>query len=194
MNVHQTHAPTLLTVTDFVEWPGDGTDTRYELVDGVLRPMSPGSDAHNMIVTTLSSLIFLHLRAGGLGLRVVTAPGVQPHVSANWNFRIPDIGVTRTPNELGQLMLPDPILLIEVLSPGNSTDTYENVRAYATLPSVQEILVVQSTKVGAELLRRDAAGNWPANPAPLGPGETLCLSSIGFDVALSEIYAGTHLG
>ena len=29
-------------------------------------------------------------------------------------------------------MLSDPILLIEVLSPGNAADTYENIRAYAT--------------------------------------------------------------
>lgn len=194
MNVHQTHAPTLLTVTDFVEWQGDGTDTRYELVDGVLRPMSPGSVAHNLIVTTLSSLIFVHLRQSGLPLWVVTAPGIQPHVRANWNFRIPDIGVTRSPNEPGQLMLPDPVLLIEVLSPGNSTDTYENVRAYATLPSVQEILVVQSTRIGAEVLRRDAQGNWPADPDAISADEALTLTSISATLPLKDIYAGTHLG
>ena len=34
-------------------------------------------------------------------------------------------------------MTPDPILLVEVLSPGNAQDTYENVRAYATLASVK---------------------------------------------------------
>ena len=193
MNVHQAQLPPLLTVADFVEWPGDGTDTRYELIDGVLRAMSPGSDAHNMIVTNLASLIWLHLRQTRTELRVVAMPGIQPNVSADWNFRIPDIGITGSPNRQGDIMMPDPILLIEVLSPGNKQETLENVRAYATLPSVQEILVVQSTKIGAELLRRDASGNWPPNPSPVAAGETLNLTSIGAKLSLHEIYAGTHL-
>jgi Uma2 family endonuclease len=194
MNVHQTHAPTLLTVTDFVEWQGDGTDTRYELVDGVLRPMSPGSDAHNTIVMQLGRLIGNHLALALPSYRVVAAPGVQPHTRANWNYRIPDLGVTATPNRLGYLMTPDPILLIEVLSPGNSTDTFENVRAYATLPSVQEILVVYSTSIGAELVRRGPNGDWPPNPAMVSAGETLNLTSINASLPLDDIYAGTHLG
>lgn len=193
MNVHQTHAPTLLTVTDFVEWPGDGTDTRYELVDGVLRPMSPGSDAHNTIVMQLGRLIGNHLAQALPSYRIVAGPGVQPHTRADWNYRIPDLGVTATPNQLGYLMTPDPVVLIEVLSPGNAGDTYENVRAYATLPSVREILVVYSTRVGAEILRRDASGEWPLNPTEVGSDETLELTSIGYSLPLNDIYAGTHL-
>jgi Uma2 family endonuclease len=193
MNVHLSQLPPLMTVADFLDWPGDGTDTRYELIDGVLRAMSPGSDAHNMIITNFSSLIWIHLRNQSR-LRVITAPGVQPHVRADWNFRIPDIGVTAMQNVQGQIMMPDPILLIEVLSPGNANDTFENVRAYSTLPSVQEILVVQSTKIGAELLRRGSDGNWPANPAPIGASDPLSLTSIGFEVPLVDLYAGTYLG
>ena len=124
---------------------------------------------------------------------VVTAPGIQPLVRADWNFRIPDIGVTCTPDRAGDRMLPAPILLIEILSPSNTPDTYENIRAYTTLPSVAELLVVHSTRIEIELLRRDDQGVWPANATILKAGAVLDLASVELVLPVGEIYAGTHL-
>jgi hypothetical protein len=58
---------------------------------------------------------------------------------------------------------------------------------------VREIVVVHSTRVMAELLRRDAEGNWPAEPDEIGSDDTLRLDSIGFGCPLPAIYAQTHL-
>lgn len=193
MNVHPSHNTGLLTVAEFIEWPGDGNGTRYELVDGVLRPVAPGSDAHNTIVMQLGRLIGNYLERALPTHRVVAAPGIQPHLRADWNYRIPDLGVTATPNALGYLMTPDPILLIEILSPGNKQDTYDNVRAYATLPSVLEIVMIESTRIGAEVLRRDETGDWPPNPEAIAHGALLELKSIGASFPLHHVYAGTHL-
>ncbi len=185
--------PPKMDVADFIGWPGDGTGTRYELIDGVLRAMAPASDAHNTIVVRLAVLLATHLGKTRPGCRVVAAPGIQPHIRAEWNFRIPDLGVTCSPNQPGEVMTPDPVLLVEVLSPTNAAETWDNVIAYTTLPSVQEILVVHSTRVKAEILRRDAQGHWPPNPTPIEAGGTIGLASIGADIALKEVYAGTHL-
>ena len=193
MNTPPPKLPPLMTVADFLDWPGDGLGTRYELVDGVLRAMAPGSDTHGTIQSNLTYVVTSHLRQSRPGCRAVTNLGVQPRVRADWNFRIPDLGVTCAPNRPGEIMTPEPLLLIEVLSPGNANDTYENVRAYATLPSVQEILVVHSTRVRVEVLRRGSNGDWPANPETLEAGGSVKLSSIGAEFALSEIYLGTHL-
>jgi Uma2 family endonuclease len=182
----------MLDVADFIDWPGDGTGTRYELIDGVLRAMAPGIDAHNTIIMNLGRLIGNHLAQHRPGCRVVAAPGVQPRVRAEWNFRVPDLGVTCAPNKAGDVFTPDPILLIEVLSPSNAADTYESVRAYATLPSVKEILVVHSTRIEIEVLLRGADGNWPANPTNLKIG-TISLESIRSGIAVTDIYANTHL-
>ena len=65
--------------------------------------------------------------------------------------------------------------------------------SYTTIPSVREIVVVHSTRVFAELLRRDADGNWPAEPEEIGPGGTLRLDSIAFACPLPAVYAQTHL-
>ena len=184
--------PPLMTVADFLDWPGDGTDTRYELVDGVLRAMAPGSDAHNTIVANLAGLIWQHLRHSRPQCRLVMALGVQIRTRAEWNFRVPDLGVTCTPNRAGEVMTPDPILLVEVLSPGNVNDTYESVRGYATLPSVQEIALIHSTRIKAEVLRRDEREAWPDDPVVVDR-DALRLESIGATLALKDIYVGTHL-
>lgn len=39
----------------------------------------------------------------------------------------------------------DPVLLMEILSPSDAQQTWANVWAYATIPSVTEILVVSGT-------------------------------------------------
>jgi Uma2 family endonuclease len=193
MTQTQRRLPPLMDIADFIDWPGDGSDTRYELVDGVLRAMAPGSDVHNTIVMTLGVLVANQLQRTRPGCRVVASPGIQPRVRANWNFRIPDLGVTCAPARAGDIMTPDPILLVEVLSPGNAGETWENVMAYTTLPSVLEILVVHSTRVKAELLRRDAAGAWPADPQAIEAGGAVSLATIGLELPLAQAYAGTHL-
>ena len=185
--------PPMMTVDDFLAWEGDGTPTRYELVDGVLRAMAPGTNAHGISQSNLIAVLSNHLRARKAPCVVITTPGIKPLVRADWNFRIPDIGVTCAADRQGDRFLTDPILLIEILSPSNEQDTYENIRAYATLPSVQELVVVHSTRMKVELLRKGDGNVWPANPEMIDVEGTLRLESVGLSLPLSDIYAGTHL-
>jgi Uma2 family endonuclease len=189
----QRKLPTMMTVADFLEWPGDGSGQRYELIDGELRAMAPAADSHNTIVMTFGALIWNHLQTTSSTCRVVSAPGIQPRVRADWNYRIPDLGVTCAPNQIGDVMTPEPLLLIEVLSPGNKTETYENVRAYATIPSVREIIVIHSTTIKAEILVRESNGDWPSNATEIYNGAVLTLSSIKASFPLVQLYASTHL-
>ncbi len=175
----------------FLAWdPGDGL--RYELVDGEPRATAPASTVHGFLQNELGRLIGNHLRSHRPGCEVVTNPGVVPHLLAAHNFRIPDLGVTCAPLGLGQAALSDPVLLIEILSPGNQTQTWSNVWAYTSIPSVQEILVLHSTRVAAELLSRTPAGQWPKEPALLMTGE-MTLASIAFAVPLEALYKRTGL-
>ena len=85
------------------------------------------------------------------------------------------------------------MLLIEILSPGNTADTWDNVWSYTTIPSVREIVVVHSTRILVELLRRGADGHWPEEPEEIGADGVLRLESIVFSCPLSDVYARTHL-
>jgi Uma2 family endonuclease len=185
--------PPPMTVGDFLDWPGDGSGRKFQLVDGELRGMSPGSATHGTIQMALGRLIGNRLVDSGSPCRVVSEPAVATRVRANINMRVPDLGVTCTPDAPGQQTLPDPILLIEILSPGNAADTWDNVWSYTTIPSVREIAVVHSTRVLVEVLRRGNDGSWPGEPEEVGPGGTLRFDSIGFACGLAEVYAQTHL-
>jgi len=180
-----------MSVEVFLAWePGDGR--QYELVDGSPRAMAPATIVHGSLQAELSGLIRDHFRRVGSQCRVITAPGVIPRVMSGENVRIPDLGVTCAPVTSAQKTLVDPVLLIEILSPSNRAETWSNVWTYTTIPSVQEILVLQSDAVAAHILRRDTTGTWPETPEKLASGD-LTLTSIGFRVPLAEVYAGTDL-
>jgi Uma2 family endonuclease len=185
--------PPRMTVAEFLDWPGDGTGRKFQLVDGELRTMSPGSATHGTIQMTLGRLIGNALVGAGGRCRVVAEPGIATRIRARTNLRVPDLGITSTTDAPGQRTLPDPLVLIEILSPGNSTDTWDNVWAYTSIPSVREIVVVHSTRVLAEVLRRGADGHWPEEPEEIGPDGTLHLDSIDFACRLRDAYAQTHL-
>jgi Uma2 family endonuclease len=185
--------PQHMTVAEFLDWPGDGSGRTFQLVDGELRAMPPGSATHGTIQANLCGLIRNALVASGSGCRIVTEPGVITRIRSDINMRVPDLGITATADAPGQQALPDPIALIEVLSPGNASDTRDNLWAYTTIPSVREIVVVHSTRVLAEVLRRDADGHWPEQPEQTGVGDTLRLQSIAVAFPLREAYAQTHL-
>jgi hypothetical protein len=57
---------------------------------------------------------------------------------------------------------------------------------------VQEILVLRTDRIGAELLRRSADGIWPERPLVIADGE-LTLESIALRLALRAAYATTRL-
>lgn len=182
-----------MTADDFLDWPGDGSGRTFQLVDGEVRPVSPASATHALIQANLAFLLKTAIRAAGLPLHVGTETAIVPALNAGTNVRVPDLGVTATPVEQGQQTLSEPLLIIEVLSPGNQDDTRDNIRAYATLPSVREMAVLYSTRLLAEVHRRDPGGNWLPDPEVVGQDGRLRLPSAALDVPLAEAYEGTWL-
>jgi Uma2 family endonuclease len=121
--------------------------------------MARASRTHGRIESKLGSLIDVHLTARAGPRTVITTPGVVPRVRSDSNFRVPDLAVTCSDYEHEESALTDQVLLIEILAPSNHAETWTNVWAYTTIPSVREILIVYSTAIRADLLRRDATGN-----------------------------------
>ena len=87
----------------------------------------------------------------------------------------------------------DPVLLADIISPNSHAETRGNIWAYATLPSLREILVVHSTRIEVELFRRDAAGNWPEQPRVSNEGDTFQLASIDLALPVRALYRTTSL-
>jgi Uma2 family endonuclease len=183
-----------MTVSEFLDWDsGDRSGTRWQLRDGEPEMMAPASDAHGSILMELGYLLTAYLRAREGKCRAVVEPGVIPRVRSAENWLIPDIGITCAPPS-GAKMLTDPIVLIEILSPSNEAETRANVWAYTTIPTVTEIVLLRSTSVQAEILRRQPDGSWPEQPEIIGGDGELRLDTIGFAEPLRSAYRTSGVG
>lgn len=184
-------SPDPMTVGEFLEWDG-GKNRRWELRDGVPIAMAPSTRDHGALQSELAFLITQHLRSSNAPCSVITEPGIVPRVRARINARIPDLAITCSPPRPEQLVS-DPILLIEILSPSNAKDTWDNVWSYASIPSVREILVIASTEIAAHLLRRLPDGTWPENPELMTASDRLRFDSIDLSFPLRDAYRTTSL-
>ena len=115
-----------------------------------------------------------------------------PRADAAHNERVPDLGIACAPAAGGRT-IPDPVVLIEVLSPGNQAATRRNVWAYTMIPSVSEILLLSSLSVSGDLLRRGPDGGWPAMPLLLGAESVVRLEAVGFGAAMGRCYGTSSL-
>lgn len=180
-----------MTVAEFFAW-AEEAEGRWQLIDGAPVAMSPPSRTHGVIQSELCYLITRRLIENGAPCSVVSGAGVIPRVNADKNVRVPDVSVVCGGYVIEELALTEPVVVIEILSPGNKRQTWTNVWAYTTIPSVKEIAVFQSLSIGAELLRRQPDGSWPREPEAVEAGD-LALESIGVAFPLAAAYRATRL-
>jgi len=185
--------PRPMTVAEFLAWdPGDGQSDRWILRDGVPEMMSPAGQQHGTIQARVAQLLMNHLERRGSPCRVVSAPGVIPKQRSAINMLSPDLGITCEPAG-GSHELRKPVALLEILSPSNHAETRANVRAFTTIPSLIEIVVLHSSRIAAEMLRRLPDDTWPKQPELLGPDDALRLDSIGYEAPLRDAYRNAGL-
>ena len=178
-----------MTLAEFLRWE-DGTDTRYELLGGCPVAMAPPAIAHGILALRLGARIDAALRSRPPCFGQSEAGIARP--DRNDTCYIADLAVTCTPPERGQQLLQDPLLIVEILSPGTALyDRQTKVSDYRRIPSVQEILLIDSTSIFAEVLRRE--GDRWITEIVRGPQATLSLASIGLTAAMSELYEGIDL-
>ncbi len=183
--------PVFMSVAEFLAWNPPG-DTPWQLVDGAPQAMAPASLTHGAVQAEMARLIGNRLAERGSVCRVVTAPGIVPRVQAAHNVRIPDLAVTCGPSGPEEATMTDPVLVIEILSPSNAAETWSNLWTYTTIPSVQEILILRTAEIGADLLRRQSDGSWPDQPTAVRDGP-VTLESIGFACDVRAPYRTTRL-
>jgi Uma2 family endonuclease len=130
-----------MSVDEFHAWDGDGSNDRFQLIDGTPTAMATARPIHGVLQVTVARLLETHFIAQRSSWRAITEAGVIPRVRADINERVPDVAVTCSPLDPDQRSVPDPVVLVEILSPSNEAETRESVRAYTTIPGVREVLV-----------------------------------------------------
>ncbi len=178
-----------MTVAEFLRWE-DGTDTRYELLAGQPVAMAPPAIAHGILALRLGARIDAALRSRPPCFGQSEAGIARP--DRDDTCYIADLAVTCTPAERGQQLLQDPLLIVEILSPGTALyDRQTKVSDYRRIASVEEILLIDSASIFAEVLRREGE-RW-ITEVVRGPQAKLSLASIGLTAAMSDLYGGIDL-
>ena len=82
----------------------------------------------------------------------------------------------------------DPVLIVEILSPSTDRDdVFIKLPAYQRIPSLQEILYVETERIGATVYRR-AENTWLT--INLAREAQLRLETVGLDIPLAMLYRG----
>lgn len=178
----------LLTVEEFLDsCPNDRR--HYQLVDGVIVAMAPPGSRHQRIAGVLGGLLYNAVEARLSGCAVLIQAGIAPDGANSRDHFETDLTVTCEPaRDDRRGMVERPLVIVEILSPGTDRDdVLVKLPAYQRIESLQEILYVETERIGATVYRRKSAG-WAE--IAVGAGERLQLETVGLDIARADLYRG----
>jgi len=179
--------PRGMSLAEFLEWD-DGTDRRYELIEGEPVTMAPPLFGHAIVQRNLVSRLDAALKPP---CQVLPGAGVVPSEEAGDRYFVPDVAVTCAPVDPRGRYLTAPRLVIEILSPATSPhDRTVKLDGYREIAALEELVFVHALERRVQLWRR-AADHWRVFDL-IGDAE-LRLESVGVNVPLAAIYAGVEL-
>jgi Uma2 family endonuclease len=182
-----------ITVDDFFALPDDPTRKRAELIWGELTMMSPPMPRHGVMQVNLGFQIKGHIRSRNLPCRVGSEVGVVPDFGQNLNYLQPDVVVTCEKPDPDARTFKEPVTIIEILSPGNERETRTRLSLYIAMPSVSEIVFIDSSRIRAEIWRKSELGEWATGTEIIGKGDVFRLASISFEAPIEALYEDTGL-
>jgi Uma2 family endonuclease len=148
--------------------------------------MTGGTLNHNQIAINI--LVALPGRLRGSGCR---PHGLDAGVATVGDIvRYPDGVVTCSPVNGASRLVPDPVVVFEVVSPTSGhMDRIVKLREYAAVDSIRRYVIVESASAGMTVHERQAAGQrWTVTPAMAD--DLLLLPEIGIEIPVAELYEG----
>jgi len=178
-----------MTLEEFLRWD-DGTDTHYELIGGFPVAMAPPAEVHRALAVRLASRIDAALSARRPCNAQIEAGITRPDRADT--YFVADIAATCLALSPGRQAIEEPFLIVEILSPSTERhDRRTKLPLYRQLETVQEIVLIDSDNIYAEVHRR--AGTQWMTELLRGSQAILILASVGIDIPLAELYEGTGL-
>jgi Uma2 family endonuclease len=176
-----------ITAREFLEFDL-GPEGRFELQDGAIYAMTGGTPAHARVQANLMRYLGNALR--GSGCRPY-GPDMPLQTMAH-TLRYPDLavycgnpGLQETP---GSKLLPDPRVIIEVLSPGTrALDEGRKLEEYQSLASVVTVALVDPDAEWVKVHQRGPSGEWD-DFLSTDTG-AIPLPSLGLTIPKDEIFA-----
>jgi Uma2 family endonuclease len=185
--------PTPVTIAKFdafLETQRD--DSLWELVAGRIVAMTNPTIAHAMIVRSIATPLSVAIRAP---CRVFQGDvRVQRSENARGIYKPrPDVMVQCGPVDQQRNYVTDPLVIIEVLSPGTiDDDRGDKLRFYKGVPTLRHIALIYQDQMRVEHYRRDETG-WDMRTLTT-PDDALVFEAVAFAIGLKLIYEGVTLG
>lgn len=173
------------TLDQFLAWE-ERQEARWEFDGYGPVAMTGGTLGHEVIAGTLRSLLRERLQG-----KPCRALGPTAKIEVDGHIRYPDAVVTCTQFDRKSTIVPDPVVVFEVLSPSTSaTDRIVKLREYQATPSIQRYVILEQDSAAATVLLRQGEA-WVASV--LTDGDMLRMPEIGVELALADIYADAGL-
>jgi Uma2 family endonuclease len=134
-----------MDVDAFLAW-AEGREGRWELRDGQPVMMAPERAAHAL--TKLSAQIALRdgVRRADLPCRVFP-DGMTVRIMSRTAFEPDALVVCPPPTDLTTMEIPNPVIVVEVLSPSTAADDHgPKLDGYFALPSVAHYLILDADR------------------------------------------------
>jgi Uma2 family endonuclease len=173
-----------MTREQFLAWE-EAQELRYEFDGFQPVAMTGGTAAHSSIARNLAISIGGRLRGAacqfhGSNLKVQTAQG----------YRYPDGFVVCTPVAASATVVPEPVVIFEVLSESTArTDLVTKNQEYASIAAVRRYIVLAQDEMAGTMFER-IGDDWVGHL--LNAASILRMPEIGIEVALAELYEGVE--
>lgn len=188
-----------MTPAEYLAWEAE-QPVRYEYINGNVYAMAGGTLPHNDIAINLTTALKNFLRGTGCKVRMADA---KVEISEQGPYFYPDIVVSCDERDRRAIeAVAYPKLIVEVLSPSTAGfDRGEKFKLFRRIPTLQEYVLIEATKVGIDCYRKGSLGKWELTSYPEDGMEgdvhldrvVLDLVSLGFSCPLAVVYEDVQL-
>jgi len=168
-------------------------EIKHEFVAGQVFAMAGASFKHNLIVNNVAATLLTQLaKTNGL----VPSGDTRVRVNSKVSYRYPDVVVICGTVEYVENRvdtISNPLLIVEVLSPGTAlVDRNQKLDEYTRIPSLQEYVLISQDEYKMERFLRQAGNDWLYTRVN-GLDAQLELASVACELAASTVYAKVSL-
>jgi Uma2 family endonuclease len=176
------------TLEEYIELEKN-SEVRYEYFDGEVFAMAGGSPSHVRISRNVCNMLSQKLEDRDCE---AFPSDMRIKVPAAFPYRYPDVsavcGEPIFEEVLGQQMLVNPILIVEVLSPSTAAyDLVEKFTAYQSIDSFREYLLISQSRPHVIRYVRQSKGKWLRSEVE-GVDNEVAFESLNVRLGLKEIY------
>lgn len=155
-------------------------ETRHEYIDGEVYAMAGASRNHNLLTGNGFRILSNHTLNGPCNTYTS-----ELKVKADHCFFYPDVMVVCDDPQGNEYFTEKPTLIVEVMTKSTRRiDKTIKLKAYKTIPSLEEYVLIEQDYVEIEVMRRSQ--NW--FPEHYFLGDEVWLESVDLKVGVTELY------